>query len=119
MQEELFGPVFVLYSFGSPTLKSKSDLGFNEEDLLNKLNNVDYGLTANLYSSNKKYINEFAKKIDTGSVFLNFGSISISDNPFGGVKKSGFGRECGPFAISTFGEVKSINSSGLNSKFEL
>ena len=119
MQEELFGPVFVLHSFGNPKLSSKSDMGFDEEDLLNKLNNVEYGLTAALYSPNKKYTNEFAKKIETGSVFLNFGSISFSENPFGGVKKSGFGRECGPFAISTFGEVKSINTFGLNDKFAL
>ena len=98
MQQEIFGPVFVLQSFGVETKTSNSFLTFDENDLLNKINNVDYGLSAVLYSKNIKLINNIAKNIETGSVFLNHPSTSTSEFPFGGVKRSGFGRECGSLA---------------------
>ena len=119
MQEEVFGPVFVLQPFGNPTMSSKSDVGFDEDELLKTLNDVNFGLSAVLFTENKKFANSFAKKIETGSVFINHPSTSTSEFPFGGVKRSGFGRECGPFAISTFGQVKSVNLSGCGKKFQL
>ena len=119
MQQEIFGPVFVLQSFGSEYKSSNSSQGFDEKDLLGKINNVDYGLSAVLYSYNMKLTNKIAKEIDTGSVFLNHPSTSTSEFPFGGIKKSGFGRECGSLAMSTFGENKQINMSNFLKSLKL
>ena len=113
MQEELFGPVFVLHSFGEPENTTQSTFDFNVDKLINKLNKVNYGLSAVLCSTNEQIIEHIPSQIETGTVFINHPSTSTSEFPFGGVKRSGFGRECGPFALGSLTDIKSINLSNL------
>lgn len=80
--EEFFGPVFVLYSVNS------------EEEAIALANESEYGLGGSVMCKDEERGIRVAKEMDTGMVFINSGLIATVKVPFGGVKSSGFGREC-------------------------
>lgn len=112
MQEEIFGPVFVLRKFGKSSSNVRSH-SFDESSLISDINSSSFGLSASLYSNDKKMIMNLAKKVESGTVFLNKPAFSDSDFPFGGVKKSGFGRECGEHSLGAFAQLKATNLQGM------
>jgi len=71
-------------------------------------NTSKYGLSCNLWTSNIEKGRELASRIETGSCFLN--SITTSDPrlPFGGIKRSGFGRELSSFGIREFVNIQTV-----------
>ncbi len=81
-QEELFAPVFVLFSF-------KDDL-----DAAHLANDNKYGLSGSIISTNLQRAKSLALKLEIGNVFINDAVGSDPVIPSGGVKDSGFGREC-------------------------
>ena len=81
-REELFGPVFNLFKVDS----SKEAL-----DLANK---SDYGLASTIFTDGLEKAEAAAKRLRTGSVFVNDVVASGSEYPGGGIKGSGYGREC-------------------------
>ena len=80
--EEFFGPVFNIFKATSQK---------NALDLANK---SDYGLSAAVFTQNEEKLEHAAHRLRVGTVFLNEMSTSGSDFPGGGIKGSGFGREC-------------------------
>lgn len=95
-KEETFGPVFTL-------LKAK-----NEKDMLDIANDTDFGLGAVVVSRDEHHAEEFGKKIDCGMIFINEPVKSDSRLPSGGVKNSGFGRECSDFGIKEFSNIRTL-----------
>ncbi|MDX2471338.1 MAG: aldehyde dehydrogenase family protein, partial [SAR324 cluster bacterium] len=95
-QQETFGPVTAL-------IKVKS-----AEEAIELANSIDYGLGGSVWSKDVKKAEEVAMKLETGQVFINAMTVSHPAIPFGGVKKSGFGRECGHYGIREFQNVKSV-----------
>ena len=95
--EEVFGPV-------APVIVVS-----NEEEALSVANNSEYGLGAAVWTKNTENGLKIAKRIEAGGVFIN--SIVKSDPrmPFGGVKKSGIGRELSKYGLKEFVNVKGIN----------
>ena len=81
-KEEFFGPVFNLFRVDS----SKEAL-----DLANK---SDYGLASTIFTDDLDKAEAAAKRLRTGSVFVNDCVVASSEFPGGGIKGSGFGREC-------------------------
>ena len=81
-KEEFFGPVFNLFKVDS----SKEAL-----DLANK---SDYGLASTIFTDDLDKGEAAAKRLRTGTVFVNDCVTSGSEYPGGGIKGSGFGREC-------------------------
>ena len=81
-KEEFFGPVFNLFKVDS----SKEAL-----DLANK---SDYGLASTIFTDDMDKAEAAAKRLRTGTVFVNDCVGSGSEYPGGGIKGSGFGREC-------------------------
>lgn len=79
--EELFAPVFSLFTFDTI------------EEAINIANSVSYGLSASIFSSNVNKAKEVALKIDVGNIFINEIVGSDPSVPNGGVKDSGYGRE--------------------------
>jgi succinate-semialdehyde dehydrogenase/glutarate-semialdehyde dehydrogenase len=71
-------------------------------------NKSQYGLAASVWTSDVKTAKLFIPKLNTGNVFIN--SIVKSDArlPFGGVKKSGYGRELSDFGLKEFVNIKSV-----------
>lgn len=94
-QHEVFGPVTVVIPYDTV------------EDALRIANGTDYGLAASVFSEDRERALEVAREIRSGSVALNSFGPTMSA-PFGGVKRSGWGRECGPEGILEFSDTKQV-----------
>ncbi len=94
--EELFGPVFCLMRVE------------NEEKAISFANNSNFGLGASLWTKNTIKAATLAAKINSGAVFINEMVKSDPRLPFGGVKKSGYGRELSSLGIREFVNAKTI-----------
>lgn len=96
LQDEVFGPVAPIVSFG------------DEGNLLQYANNVEHGLVAYIYTRDVAKGMRLAEALETGMVGLNRGLVSDPAAPFGGVKASGIGREGGHEGLLAFLESKYI-----------
>jgi succinate-semialdehyde dehydrogenase / glutarate-semialdehyde dehydrogenase len=94
--EELFGPVLSLYIVDS------------NEEAVKLANDTEFGLGATVWSTNQSEALNVANQIESGQVFINAVTRSHTAFPFGGIKKSGFGRELGPQGLLEFCAIKSI-----------
>ena len=96
-QQEIFGPVQVLIPFDT------------EEEALNIANGTEFGLVASVWSRDGARQMRLAKKLRAGQVFLNnYGAGGGAELPFGGVGKSGHGREKGFEALYGFSQLKTV-----------
>ena len=94
--EELFGPVAAIYRVK------------NQEEAIELANDSTFGLGGSVFSKNIDRAIEVANQIDTGMVFINEHSASRPDLPFGGTKRSGYGTELSPSAVTEFTNEKLI-----------
>jgi succinate-semialdehyde dehydrogenase/glutarate-semialdehyde dehydrogenase len=95
-EEEIFGPVFCIISAS------------DETEAVKLANASRYGLGGNIWTKNIDKGIALAKKINSGSVFINSMVKSEPALPFGGIKKSGYGRELSKHGIMEFVNVKTI-----------
>jgi succinate-semialdehyde dehydrogenase/glutarate-semialdehyde dehydrogenase len=101
-REELFGPVAQVYRVSS------------EEQAIRIANDTPYGLGSYLITSDPEQIERVADQIDAGMVFVNNSPGGGVELPFGGTKKSGFGRECGRYGLDEFVNKKLIHIGKSN-----
>ena len=94
--DETFGPVFTIFKFDSI------------DEMLEIANDSDFGLGGSLWSEDRDKALLIARKIQTGVVFINAFTKSDPRLPFGGIKKSGYGRELSEFGIREFVNIKTI-----------
>ncbi|MFD3401057.1 NAD-dependent succinate-semialdehyde dehydrogenase [Kribbella sp. NPDC058693] len=94
--EEIFGPVVIVF---------KAD---DEDDAIRLANDTPFGLGASVWGTDTDRNRRVADQIDAGMVYLNRAGGSQADLPFGGIKRSGLGRELGPAGIEEFMNKKSI-----------
>lgn len=94
--EELFGPVAQVYRVA------------DADAAIALANSSVYGLGAAVFGSDPELNRYVADRLEAGMVFINSNSDSEPDMPFGGVKRSGFGRELGPMGIEEFANKKLI-----------
>ncbi|WP_300732166.1 aldehyde dehydrogenase family protein [Pseudomonas sp.] len=71
-------------------------------------NNSDFGLTATIYTANVDLAQQLTAELETGGVFINGYSASDPRVSFGGVKKSGFGRELSHFGVREFCNAQTV-----------
>jgi acyl-CoA reductase-like NAD-dependent aldehyde dehydrogenase len=96
-QDEIFGPVSVVIGFDT------------DEQAIDIANDSKYGLAGGICSADVGRAYEMALQLRTGSVSINGGSGTMSSHaPFGGYKRSGFGREYGIEGLNEFTQLKSI-----------
>lgn len=95
-QEETFGPLATI-------IRAK-----DSNDAVAIANNHRYGLAAAIWSEDRENALQLARKIEAGNVFVNSLVRSDSRIPFGGIKKSGYGRELGTIGIKEFMNMKSL-----------
>ncbi|AFJ90939.1 aldehyde dehydrogenase family protein [Blattabacterium sp. (Blaberus giganteus)] len=95
-KEEIFGPIGIIFSFSQ------------EKIIPDIINDTLYGLGASIWTKDLEKAEEISKKIDTGMVFINEIVKSDPRFPFGGVKKSGYGRELSSLSIKEFSNWKTV-----------
>jgi succinate-semialdehyde dehydrogenase/glutarate-semialdehyde dehydrogenase len=99
-REEFFGPVAVVYRVGS------------EAEAVELANDTPYGLGSYLFTTDPEQALRVADQIEAGMVFVNIVGADAAELPFGGVKRSGFGRELGRFGAEEFVNRKMIRVGG-------
>ena len=95
-REEFFGPVATVYRVQ------------NEAEALEVANDIPFGLGSYLFTTDPAQALRVADRIEAGMVFVNGTGLDSAELPFGGVKRSGFGRELGRFGIAEFANKKLI-----------
>lgn len=96
--EELFGPAAVIYKVGTV------------EEAIELANGSPYGLGGAVFSADAEKAKDVADRLDTGMVFINSVAETQADLPFGGVKRSGVGRELARFGMNEFVNKKLIRT---------
>jgi succinate-semialdehyde dehydrogenase/glutarate-semialdehyde dehydrogenase len=96
--QELFGPVAMVFRVSS------------EEEAIALANNTPYGLGSYVFTTDPEQAERVADQIDAGMVFINGVMLDAAELPFGGVKRSGFGRELGHFGMDEFVNKKLIRT---------
>src|SRR6201986_2358981 len=89
-REELFGPVAVVYKIS------------DDDEAVKLANGVDFGLGVSVFSTDEGRAPRFAEQLEVGMANANAPAGEGADLPFGGTKRSGFGRELGPLGIDEF-----------------
>ena len=96
-QDEIFGPVGVVIGFDS------------DEEAIELANRSRFGLRGGIISADVGRAYEMALRIRTGGITLNGGAgTQLSSGPFGGIKRSGYGRELGEEGLNEFTQLKLI-----------
>jgi succinate-semialdehyde dehydrogenase/glutarate-semialdehyde dehydrogenase len=95
-REELFGPVAQVYRVGS------------EDEAVELANDTPFGLGSYLMTNDPEQAERVADRIDAGMVYVNIVGADGAELPFGGTKRSGFGRELGRYGADEFVNKKLI-----------
>ncbi|RDW20143.1 5-carboxymethyl-2-hydroxymuconate semialdehyde dehydrogenase [Oceanobacillus arenosus] len=96
VREEIFGPVVTVIPFDT------------EEEVLEQVNDTNYGLSASVWTSDIKRATRVAAQIEAGMVWINTWFLRDLRTPFGGMKHSGLGREGGAHSFDFYSELTNI-----------
>ncbi|XBB66596.1 NAD-dependent succinate-semialdehyde dehydrogenase [Nocardioides sp. WV_118_6] len=99
-RQELFGPVAMVFRAS------------DEDDAVRIANDTPYGLGSYVFTTDAAQAERVADRIDAGMVFVNGVGLEGAELPFGGIKRSGFGRELGRFGMEEFVNKKMIRTNG-------
>jgi 5-carboxymethyl-2-hydroxymuconic-semialdehyde dehydrogenase len=95
-QEEIFGPVLTVIPFD------------DEADALRIANDIQFGLTAYVWTRDVGRAHRFAQRVEAGMVWVNSENVRHLATPFGGMKSSGLGRDGGDYSFDFYMETKNI-----------
>ena len=96
VNEEIFGPVVTVIPFDT------------EEEVLDQVNDTDYGLSASIWTNDIRRGHRMAKEIEAGIIWVNTWFLRDLRTPFGGMKSSGIGREGGIHSFEFYSELSNV-----------
>ncbi|MCW2318806.1 succinate-semialdehyde dehydrogenase/glutarate-semialdehyde dehydrogenase [Rhodoblastus acidophilus] len=102
---EFFGPVSMLFR------------ARDEDDAVRIANDSPFGLGGSVFTSNPAHGVEVAKRVSTGMVFVNHPTKAEADLPFGGIRRSGYGRELIGLGLKEFVNHKLIGVVDIDARF--
>ncbi len=97
MKEEIFGPVVCLQKFST------------EDEVIALANNTPYGLAAGIFTENITRAQRVLPQLHSGITWVNFFHPTFNEQPWGGYKQSGTGRELGMEGINAYLQTKQVN----------
>jgi betaine-aldehyde dehydrogenase len=95
-RDEIFGPVMSVLDFDT------------EEEVLARANATEFGLAAGVFTADLQRGHRMAAGFEAGTCFINAYNLTPVEVPFGGMKRSGIGRENGQAAIAHYSQLKSV-----------
>ncbi|TMV04203.1 betaine-aldehyde dehydrogenase [Ruegeria sediminis] len=95
-REEIFGPVMTVLDFD------------DEDEVIERANDTEFGLAAAVFTADLGRAHRVIGKLQAGTTWINTYNLTPVEMPFGGVKKSGVGRENGWAAIEHYSQMKSV-----------
>ena len=107
-RDEVFGPVVVVIPFD------------DEEEALQIANDSEYGLAGAVWTRDTARGLAMARRIESGTVWVNDYHLLTPKYPFGGYKRSGIGRELGPEGLANYQQTKHIHvgePTGVDEKY--
>lgn len=93
-REEIFGPVAMVYGYDSV------------DEAVRIANDVPFGLSGSVWGTDTERASEVAERLDVGMAYVNEHGTTRAGLPFGGVKRSGYGRELGRWGLKEFANVR-------------
>jgi phenylacetaldehyde dehydrogenase len=101
VREEIFGPVVCAESF------SDKDL----ERVAREANNTVFGLASSIWTRDLSTAHKMARRLRSGTVWVNCHNVFDASLPFGGYKQSGWGREMGEEVLHNYTEIKAVTAA--------
>lgn len=95
-REEIFGPVMAVLDFDT------------EDEVIARANATDFGLAAGVFTADMARAHRVIGRLEAGTCWINAYNLTPVEAPFGGVKRSGVGRENGHAAVEHYTQVKSV-----------
>jgi succinate-semialdehyde dehydrogenase/glutarate-semialdehyde dehydrogenase len=95
-KQEFFGPVALIFP------------AKDEEEAIAIANDSPFGLGGSVYTTDIERGKRVASRMETGMVFINYPDVSLPELPFGGIKRSGYGKELSSLGIEEFVNRKLI-----------
>ena len=95
-RQEFFGPVALIFP------------AKDEDEAIAIANDSPFGLGGSVYSTNVERAKRVASRVETGMMFINYPDVSWPDLPFGGIKRSGYGKELSNLGLEEFVNKKLI-----------
>jgi aldehyde dehydrogenase (NAD+) len=95
-REEIFGPIVSVIAFDS------------EDEAVRIANDTEYGLVAGVWTSNLSRAHRISARLEAGQIYVNEYFAGGIETPFGGFKKSGYGREKGLEALNHYTQMKCV-----------
>ena len=97
-REEIFGPVLCVRTFAT------------EAQAIALANDCDFGLAAGVISADMERARRVARRLDAGHIWINSLQVVFPQSAWGGFKRSGIGRELGPWGLAAYTEIKHITA---------
>ena len=95
-REEIFGPVMSVLTFD------------DEDEVVARANATEFGLAAGVFTRDIQRAHRVIARLQAGTCWINTYNLTPVEIPFGGVKRSGFGRENSRAAIEHYTRLKSV-----------